>query len=84
MPDVLLRTYFYFSTSVYLQMATDTEGALGKTKGKERESKLEKVVKKDRPGMIWETNTNTVIVFRLEMILNMRATNELAASVLIG
>ena len=33
-------------------MTRDTEGALGKTKGKERESKLEKVVKKDRPGMI--------------------------------
>ena len=50
-------------------MARDTEGALGKTKGKERESKLEKVVQKDRPGMIWETNTNTVIVCDLEMIL---------------
>lgn len=44
--------YFSFSNSVYLQMARDTEGALGKTKGKEREPKLEKVVKKDRPGMI--------------------------------
>lgn len=65
-------------------MARDTEGALGKTKGKERESKLEKVVKKDQPGMIWETNTNAVIVCDLEMILNMRTTNELAASVLIG
>ena len=65
-------------------MARDTEGALGKTKEKERESKLEKVVKKDRPGMIWETNTNTVIVCDLEMILNMRTTNYLAASVLIG
>lgn len=31
------------------EMARDTEGALGKTNGKERESKLEKVVKKDRP-----------------------------------
>lgn len=68
-------------------MARDTEGALGKTKGKERESKLEKVVKKDRPGMIIIRSkhlTNTVIVCDLEMILNMRTTNELAASVLIG
>ena len=52
MPDVLLCSYFSFFNSVYLQMTRDTEGALGKTKGKERESKLEKVVKKDRPGMI--------------------------------
>ena len=54
-PLVLIKLYLY---AVVVQMARDTEGSLGKKKDKERDTKVEKVVKKERPGMIWNTKSD--------------------------